>query len=540
MVKTSEFSQTDILPADVCVVRYALERHARERNDGVFAVFEEGGYWTFGELMQQVRTVAAGLQALGVRQDDKVIVMMPNCSLSVTCLYAINYLGAVSVPINTALKGKVLEHVINDSGAALAIIGTAFLDALTSIALRHLKTVVATRGQSDSQLTGLEILGESALRGAPESLKPPERDIQPWDLQSIIYTSGTTGLSKGVLSSYMHSFSSCNPNSWQSVCDDDRHLLHMPIFHIGGAFIASMALCIGGSIAVVEKFKTETFWDTIRDLEVTTVFLLGAMATFLLKRPPSAQDRQHGLRSVILVPLGGNGPEFRERFGVDVFTLFNMTEISTPLFAGPNPAKANVCGRPRPGVDVRLVDDHDCPVTVGTSGELVVRTVAPWAMNHGYHNNAEATAASWRNGWFHTGDAFVADNEGDYFFVDRLKDTIRRRGENISSYEVEVELLAHPQVREAAAIPVPSEYSEDDVMVVLSPTEDDILDPMDIFEFLCPRLARFMLPRYIRIVEALPKTATTKVKKHILREQGLTADTWDRDKAGVGVHRNSN
>src|SRR5690625_2583073 len=194
----------------------------------------------------------------------------------------------------------------------------------------------------------------------------------------------------------------------------------MPIFHIGGAFMASMTLCVGASIAVVESFKTDRFWATVRELEVTVAFLLGAMATFLLKQPPSPDDRSHMLRSVFLVPLGASGPEFHERFGVDVYTLFNMTEISTPLFSGLNPSKPNVCGRPRPGVEVRLVDENDCPVPVGKVGELVVRTAAPWAMNHGYHNNPEATAAAWRNGWFHTGDAFMVDEDGDYYFVDRL------------------------------------------------------------------------------------------------------------------------
>jgi carnitine-CoA ligase len=261
------------------------------------------------------------------------------------------------------------------------------------------------------------------------------------------------------------------------------------------------------------------------------------MATFLLKQPPSPRDREHGLRMVFIVPFGQSGRPFRERFGVDVFTLFNMTEICTPLISRANPAKDNICGRPRAGVEVRLVDEHDRVVTDGQVGQLILRTEAPWALNHGYNANPQATADAWRNGWFHTGDAFIRDADGDYRFVDRLKDAIRRRGENISSYEIEVELLSHPAVREAAAIPVPSEFSEDEVMVVLAPAAGASIEPEDIIQHLLPRVAHHMVPRYIRVIEELPKTPTAKVEKHVLRAEGVTPDTWDRERSGISIRR---
>jgi crotonobetaine/carnitine-CoA ligase len=184
-----------------------------------------------------------------------------------------------------------------------------------------------------------------------------------------------------------------------------------------------------------------------------------------------------------------------------------------------------------------LVDDNDCSVKDGDVGQLILRTEAPWAMNHGYNNNPQVTADAWRNGWFHTGDAFVRDADGDYRFVDRLKDAIRRRGENISSYEIEVELLSHPSVREAAAIPVPSEFSEDEVLVVLAAAGGVSIDPEDIIRYLLPRMAHHMVPRYIRVIDELPKTPTAKVEKHVLRAQGLTDDTWDRERAGIVLRR---
>jgi crotonobetaine/carnitine-CoA ligase len=235
------------------------------------------------------------------------------------------------------------------------------------------------------------------------------------------------------------------------------------------------------------------------------------------------------------VPLAGDIQTFSRRFGLDVYTIFNMTEISTPIFSDPNPTKRGTCGLVRAGVDVRLVDENDCEVPIGAIGEMMVRTDRPWGMNSGYYKNPEATAKGWRNGWFHTGDAFRKDGDGYFYFVDRMKDAIRRRGENISSFEVEAEVVAYPDVQECAAIGVPNELSEDDVMVVIAAVPSRKIDPVALIEFLRPRMAHFMIPRYVRVVDELPKTPTTKVQKAELRKQGITADTWDRDKAGIKI-----
>jgi crotonobetaine/carnitine-CoA ligase len=525
-------------PADICVLRYALERNARTKPDDIFAAFEGGERWTFAETLQQVESLAGNLHELGVRQGDHVVLVLPTSPLALRAMFAINYLGAVYVPVNPALKGSSLEHVLQNAGAAFAIVHDSVLDRILAAAPPALKTIVRSSDETaPAPPGGITIHNVSTLTKPAAPPPPPPKSIQPFDTQSIIYTSGTTGRSKGVLSSYMHSYSCVGPDAWNCLTADDRQLLHMPIFHIGGAFIACVALCVGSSIAVVSHFRTEAFWDQVRELEVTSAFLLGAMATFLLKQPPHPRDRDHKLRMVFIVPLGQSGRAFRDRFGVDVFTLFNMTEICTPLISRANPAKHSICGRPRAGVEVRLVDENDRSVGDGEVGQLILRTEAPWAMNHGYNNNPQATADAWRNGWFHTGDAFIRDADGDYRFVDRLKDAIRRRGENISSYEIEVELLSHPAVREAAAIPVPSEFSEDEVLVVLAPASGASIDPEDIIRHLLPRMAHHMVPRFIRVIDELPKTPTAKVEKHILRAEGLTADTWDRERVGMSIRR---
>lgn len=524
-------------PADICVLRYALERHSSTRPDETFAVFEGGERWTFAQTLQQVTSLAGNLHRLGVRQYDHVVLVLPTCPLALTVMFAANYLGAVYVPVNPALKGSSLEHVLQNAGATVAVVHDSVLERVLEAAPSTLKTVIRSSDAPVAPREGVAQYAVSVLTTQAPPPPPPPNPIQPFDTQSIIYTSGTTGRSKGVLSSYMHAFSCVGPDAWNCLKANDRQMVHMPIFHIGGAFIATVSLCVGGSIGVVSHFQTEAFWDQVRELEITSAFLLGAMATFLLKQPPSPGDRNHRLRMVFIVPLGQSGKPFRERFGVDFFTLFNMTEICTPLISRANPDKDNICGRPRAGVEVRLVDEHDCIVEDGKVGQLILRTEAPWALNHGYNANPQATADAWRNGWFHTGDAFFRDTDGDYHFVDRLKDAIRRRGENISSYEIEVELLSHPAVREAAAIPVPSEFSEDEVLVVLSPAKGALIEPEEIIRHLQPRVAHHMIPRYVRIIDELPKTPTAKVEKHVLRAEGITAETWDRERAGISIRR---
>ncbi len=524
------------LPPEICVLRYALERHAQQRSRDVYAVFEDGSRWTYEETLGIAQSTGAALQRLGASQHEPVLALLPNGAMGVRCLLAVNYIGAVWVPANPAYKGRLLEHVLANSGARLAIVHPALLDELARVDRAALRTVVVVGSvppAAAAQLPGIGVLPATALDGEPGALLPLAEPIEPWHTQSIIYTSGTTGPSKGVLSSYMHSYSATGPEAWDVVRDDDRHLVHMPLFHIGGSFMCYLAVYRGGSVAVVSGFRTDSFWDTVSRLGVTSAFLLGSMATFLLKAPIHPMERSHRLRFVYIVPLGSAGAAFRERFGTDVYTLFNMTEISTPLRSSANPAKPNVCGRPRTGVEVRIVDAHDCKVAAGQVGELVIRTDRPWAMNHGYYGNAAATAEAWRNGWFHTGDAFTVDSDGDYFFVDRFKDMIRRRGENISAYELEVEALTHPALREAAAVPVPSSGGEDDVLLAIVLQPGASLDPAALLAYLDERVARFMLPRYVRRVDELPKTPTAKVQKAHLKREGVTADTWDREAAGL-------
>ena len=521
--------------ADRCVLRPLLDRHAAATPDKVFARFADGSEWTYRQTQTIARRTAMGLRKLGVSQGDKVLSWLPNGPDAIRVWFGLNYLGAVYVPINLAYRGGLLAHVVANSDARLIIAHADLLGRLADIDRAALSAAVVLAGAAPP-VPGLVIHPPTVLEADDDPSSLPTCDIAPWDLQSIIYTSGTTGPSKGVMSSYLQLYS-MGTESFVALGANDRFMVNLPLFHVGGTAAVYAMLALGGSIAIVEAFDTASFWRVVRETGTTSCVLLGVMATFLVKQPPGPQDRAHTLTSAIMVPLCEDAAAFSQRFGCDIYTVFNMTEVSTPLRSEKNPAPLGTCGRPRAGVEARIVDGNDCEVAPGDVGELIVRTDRPWAMNHGYYKNPEATARAWRNGWFHTGDAFRMGEDGQYFFVDRMKDAIRRRGENISSFEVETEICAHPAVKEAAAVAVPSEFAEEEVLAAISLVEGATLDPAELIAFLTPRMAHFMVPRYIRIVPDLPKTPTQKVQKHLLRSEGITPDTWDREKAGIRLKR---
>ncbi len=519
-----------------CVLRYVLETRAERHPDRSYIRLPDGSSISYRDMRSSVERTAAGLAALGVKQGDFVNVWMPNNAEMLRIWFAINWLGAVYVPINTAYRGSVLAHVIANGGAEVMIVSADLLPRLADIDRAALRTLVVA-GETTVEIAGLKCVPLAQLDRDPSTLPDLLRPIEPWDVQSIIYTSGTTGRSKGVLSSYAHMWHMSGRQAFPMLDENDCYLVYLPYFHVGGTLPVIGMMNRGGSIAVGGDFDTEAFWPTVRATGSTYTILLGVMSTFLAKRPPSPDDLDHTLKKVTVIPLPDDSQDFAKRFGATVWTLFNMTEINVPIVSEPNPTVIGTCGRQRPGNELRIVDEHDREMPTGSVGELIIRSEAPWALNSGSYKNPEATVTAWRNGWFHTGDAFRRDADGNFFFVDRMKDAIRRRGENISSFEVEAEILAHPKIRECAVVAVPNEMSEDDVLAIIAPAPGERIEPMELFEFLQPRLAHFMLPRYIRIMSDLPRTPTQKVEKYVLRQQGLTQDTWDREKAGVKVRR---
>jgi crotonobetaine/carnitine-CoA ligase len=386
-------------------------------------------------------------------------------------------------------------------------------------------------------------LPEGALASADDRFPEPDPPIAPWEPHGIFYTSGTTGPSKGVICPHVHTAVQSKV-AMRFITADDRFLITTPYFYLGGAFIPFAVIGAGASMGLLREYRTQSFWDDVRRMGATSCYVIGAVSTFLMKQPRRPDDADNPLCTVIQQPLAHDATEFARRFGVTVYTQFDMTEIPCPLLSPPlatdQPMPPGYCGRPEnvwPRFEVRLVDEFDCEVPVGEVGELVLRCDMPWVIAPGYHRMPEATARTWRNGWFHTGDLMRRDGDDDFYFVDRLKDSIRRRGENISSATLEAEILEFPPVADVAAVAAKSEYGEDEVLVVVSPKPGLSIDEAELIRFLLPRLPHFMVPRYVRVLEKLPYTVTNKIQKNRLREEGIAPGTWDREAAGIIVKR---
>lgn len=512
------------LDPDRAVLRAMLERHARDRGDAPFVHFHGGPVFSYSDVLSRVQRRAAALRAEGVTQGDPVLTFLGNGPDLLITWFAINYLGAIYVPLNTALVGGSLAHVLKDAGARVMVARPDLAARLGDVDTGTVQTVLLVEG-SDVPAVGLAC---RTLRD-PDLAVPLEleRPIMPWDTLAIMYKSGTTGAAKGVVSSYTQLYT-MGPDAFDCVGPEDRCMICGPIFHCGSTLYVYAMLARGLSIGMMAEFKTDQFWPAVRETGSTYTLLLGVMAAFLLKAPEHPGDRSHPMTHVFIVPFGEDGPAFAERFGVDVYTIYNMTEISSPMYAGPGITEKGLAGTLRPWMEARVVDENDIEVPRGEPGELVLRSSRPWALMKGYLNRPDATAEAMRNGWFHTGDSFRQDEQGRFFFVDRAKDVIRRRGENISSFALEGEVLAHEDVRECAAVAVPSPHSEDEVLIAVTPVEGRGIDPAGLIDWLWPRVPRFMVPQYVRVMSDLPKTASGKVQKHVLRTEGVPVDCWIR------------
>ena len=301
--------------------------------------------------------------------------------------------------------------------------------------------------------------------------------------------------------------------------------------HFGSKAIPYLAAMVGGQVVIRPRFALNSFWQDIARFGITTGMLVGTMADMLLRNPDSPSGHT-SLKNLFMAPLGACYRQFSERFGVRICTCYNSTEGGVAIRSDWNPRNERTVGRLRegyPGFEVRLVDEHDFEVPDGTPGECIVRASLPWVLNAGYLHNPEATALAWRNGWFHTGDALIRTADGDYIFVDRLKDVIRRRGENISSFEVEADVLLDPDIVECAAVAVPADTAEDEILLFAVKRSGVSISPQELCGRLESRMTRFMVPRYIEFLESLPKTqATQRIIKAELRQRGLGARTWDR------------
>lgn len=512
-------------------VDQVLRRNAESFADRTFIVAEDGSV-SYGEALERAGKVANMLSDAGVGRADPVAVMMSNGAAYCDAWLGISMLGAIHVAINTDYLGEFLVHVLNDCGARVLICDDVFLGRLEEIRgkLRHLETVYVSGTDGRSSLRCRSFDGWRRFPETYGGIAPSYQDIG-----CVMYTSGTTGPSKGVLMPHAHLYLfGLGTVEHMSVDEDDVFYIVLPLFHANGLFMQLYATMIAGARAVIRRRFSASAWLTdIVESRATITNSLGVVAAFVLAQPPTDQDRAHRLRAMGLAPTSEQLVErLRERFGIpEIYGMYGMTEANIPLYTPRGSDKPSSCGRVWSRYfELRIVDPQsDEEMPRGEVGEIVVRPKQPFGFMAGYLNMHEKTVEAWRNLWFHTGDAAFMDADGDVFFVDRIKDCIRRRGENISSYEVERVFSSHEAVREAAAYAVASSIdgAEDEVMVAVVADAEVLRDLADLDRFAAGRLPAFAVPRYYRRVAELPKTPTGKVRKSELRRQGITEDAVD-------------
>lgn len=507
----------------------AVAAHWVRATPDQIAVQDPQGQMSYGQLYDRALAVAGGLDRLGIASPEPVLLMLDNHLDYVLAWWALGLTRRCEVPVNTAYKGSILAHVIHNCGARAIVIEAHYLPCLAEIIEQtpRLEQVIV-RGPMPGAV-GLPRLRLSPWEDLPAAHAQPVM-AQPWDLMGIMYTSGTTGPSKGVRVTHAHAYGYAAPAVLGRALQQDVTLCTLPLFHIGGQWAGVYNNMIaGGRSVILPRFSATTFWDEVRRYGCTYTLMLGAMANFLYQQPARPDDAQQPMKQVLMVPVIAQLAAFQQRFGIErVDTAYGLTEGSTVLLTAGAAARPGGAGWPRGDFEVLLVDEHDQPVPAGQSGELLIRTRDPWTVMDGYHDMPEATVQAWRNQWLHTGDAFRIDEDGQFIFIDRMKDALRRRGENVSSFEVEREIMEHPAVLEAAVVGVPSSASEDDILACVVLRENCVLTGAELLDFLDRRLPYFMVPRYVRFVPELPKTPTAKVRKQALRAEGVDATTYDR------------
>jgi carnitine-CoA ligase len=495
---------------------------------------ETGIAHTYAESAEQVSLWEARLRALGVRSGEPILVMLPTSPTAVFVWIAIARLGAIEVPTNLDYRGRILAHVFNNSRAKIAIVVEQVLSQIRELVepLNYLDTIIPVGGSADGpnrsryRVLASEQLTTAAGPSAPVADKGGPRAS---DVASLFYTSGTTGLSKGVLVTWKQIDRIAR---WYfppgSLAPHEVVYAPFPMFHLSGKVLIMIAAITNGSVVLRRKFKTEHYWDDVHSYRCTSTMLLGSMSDFVLSAPRFAGRETSTLDKVVMNPLITRLPEFVKTFGVRVCGLYGSTEVGIPIATGWDLEPAGSCGRICPGYQLRLADENDEEVPLGRDGELLVRTDEPWLMMAGYWGMPEATVEAWRNLWFHTGDIMRCDGQGNYFFVDRIKDMIRRRGENISSIELEREILNHDSILDCAVVGIRGDWTEEEVMVVATKAPGASLTEGELVDFLAHRVAPFMVPRFVCFTDDLPRTETGKVRKQALRDLIPSDVAWDR------------
>lgn len=518
-----------------CTLTGALSIWAAAHPDKTWLQDSTGDAVTVAQGYLRSKKFSGFLHQLGMQPEDRVGVFMFNSCAMVATVFGIGYLRATAVMLNTELRSAFLLHQLNDCELSAIVVDASLVEHIVSLSaeLPHLKTLIVL-----GDLTvDVPEQWQTQVWSNSQACEPWEGDEpQPHDIFCIMYTSGTTGPSKGVLMPHCHcALLGLGTIRSLEVIEDDKYYICLPLFHANGLFMQLGATVLAGIPAFLKRrFSASTWLADIRETGATLTNHLGTTASFVMNQPASPHDKQHRLRASMNAPNPAQHEAvFRERFGItDVVSGFGMTEVGIPIWGKIGHSVPNAAGWVHEDRFEACIahPETDIPVPAGEVGEILIRPKVPFGFMAGYLNVPEKTVEAWRNLWFHTGDAGTMDEGGLITFVDRIKDCIRRRGENISATEVEAVVGQLPGIYEVAAYAVPADGAgaEDEVMLAVVLDEGVALDAADIVNKASSMLPRFAKPRFVRVLDSLPKTATGKIQRTVLRQQG-SAGAYDAE-----------
>jgi crotonobetaine/carnitine-CoA ligase len=523
-------------PADRVTLPSLLDARAESEQDRT-AVTIAGQSMSFAGLAERSIAVANGLGKLGLSHGQPLLLLMDNSLDAVLGWLGASRLGAVDVPINTAYAGEFLRRTLANTACTTVLADNSYVDVLAPVArAAGVQQVVVRDPDGDAlgklQEAGLVAHDWTVLTDNDTSSLAKASSVSYCDMSSVIYTSGTTGASKGVTFSHNYLLGASHRIvGLYEFGRDDVYYGSMPLFHLAAKACGVVgALLTGGSCVLDSKFSVSRTWNRVRESNATIVHLLGSMMVMLNKLPPSPQDAALPMRAVFSAPVPATiHREFERRYNCRVVTCYALSE-ATPITRGGlhDDYPLNSAGRlNHEDFDVRLVDEDETDVSPQAIGEIIVRPRHDLAMFSGYWRNSGATLDVMRNLWFHTGDLGRIDEDGWFYYEGRRKDALRRRGENVSAAELEDAIREHPSVNDVAAVGVPSDVMEDDIMVYIELTAGTEVDHEAIVKFCAERLPFFMVPRYVEIVDALPRNPIAKIEKYKLKARGTSGSTWD-------------
>ncbi|MEM0129662.1 MAG: AMP-binding protein [Thermoplasmata archaeon] len=516
-----------------------IEGKARKNGDRTAFRFA-GTQISYEAMAGASRRAARGFADAGVGVGDRVATMLYNGPEFLTSWFGLAWRGAVLVPLNTALKGEILRYELADASVRGLVIDRRLWEAFATVRekVRIPEVwIVDAEAPTGTDPPGTRPFGEVAR--APDGF--PREHRSPWDPAAILYTSGTTGPPKGAIIPNEKYLRTPREIGARSRLEPSSVLFTaLPLFHCNAQEMTTLTAFLNDLTAAYdERFHASTYWETAARFGATHISLLIAMINVLYKQPERPTDRTHRVRTALTAgATRAIWPLFERRFGVSILELYGMTECGcTTLMNPPEAVRVGSIGTPLGFVEAAVVDDFDRPVPPGTRGELVVRPRDPFTMFSGYLHKAEQTVEAWRNLWFHTGDYVTRDADGYFYFVDRKKDVIRRRGENLAPYDVESVLNRHPAVFESVVVGVPSPLGEEDVKAFVQLRPGSRADAREIFLFAAENLPFFMVPRYLEFIDEIPKTANQKAQRYLLRQRPPGPQQFDREAMGIAVRK---